>query len=140
MKNDRKDKRAWVSASKASRAQFCPHYLELERNRADVSKRAAAARIKGDRKHDALNRRAEDRRCYVASHLYGIDDCRTNMLRTFRDNRLKHSLPGKLFIAFYYRLSPTLVVLAQKSTLVEKALGSAVDKIVKHLEERKSDG
>jgi hypothetical protein len=140
MKNDRKDNRAWVSASKAGRAQFCPHYLELERNRADVSKRAAAARIKGDRKHDALNRKAEDKRCYVASHLYGIDDSRTNLLRAFRDNRLKDSIPGQLFIGVYYRLSPMLVVLAKRSKLVEKVLSSIVDKIVRHLQEKKSDG
>jgi hypothetical protein len=136
----KKDKRAWVSASKAGRAEFCPHYLELEGKRATVSKKAVAARINGDAKHNSLNRKAEDKRCFVASHLYGIDDNRTELLRTFRDNRLKSSLPGQLFIAVYYRLSPLLVTLAKRYPLIDIPMGLAINKIVKRLQKKQSNG
>ena len=131
MSYQKKDKRAWVSASKAGRAEFCPHYLELERKKHSVSKNTAAARIKGDAKHDALNKRAgEDKRCYVASHLYGVDDERTVLLRAYRDNRLKASSPGQLFIKVYYRLSPALILIARKVPFVDQCLRASVDQII----------
>lgn len=134
MRYQKNDKRPWVSACKAGRAEFCPHYLELEHKKHGVSKKAAAARIKGDAKHDALNKRAgEDKRCYVASHLYGVDDERTVLLRAYRDNRLKASSPGQLFIKVYYRLSPALIVIARKVPIVDQILKASVDKIILRL-------
>lgn len=48
--------------------------------------------------------------CYVATAVYGSYDCsEVWTLRRFRDYSLASSWYGRLFIAFYYFLSPTIV-------------------------------
>lgn len=136
MSYDKNDNRAWVSASKAGRAEFCPKYLQHEHAKAKVSKGAIQARARGEQKHEILNRKAEDKRCYVATHLYGQEDERTLLLRAFRDSTLKRSLPGQLFIKIYYLMSPAFVVLARRYPALDKCLKLVVDPIVKRLEAR----
>ena len=133
-----KKKSEWVSASKIGRASYCPHYLELENKGAAVSKQAQQARIKGDIEHDKINKQAEDKRCYVASHLYGINDPRTQMLREFRDDHLLKSRMGRVFIAVYYGLSPFAVTLARKNKPIDTGLSKVVGMITKQLQ-RKGD-
>ncbi|UZE97250.1 CFI-box-CTERM domain-containing protein [Alkalimarinus alittae] len=129
----------WVSASKVGRAAFCPHYLELAQKGAKVSDKAKAARIKGDAGHDQLNKLAEDKRCYVASHLYGVDDRRTQLLRGFRDQHLKNNLPGKVFINVYYRLSPLLISVASAFPALNKPLLYVVNGLVLKLDKAKNN-
>ena len=52
---------------------------------------------------------APDKRCFVASAVYGIDAPQTSQLRAFRDRVLKPRRAGRLVIATYYALSPFLV-------------------------------
>ena len=48
--------------------------------------------------------------CYVATAVYGSYDCpEVWVLRRFRDNALALTWYGRLFIALYYAISPTLV-------------------------------
>ena len=48
--------------------------------------------------------------CYVATCVYGSYDCpQVWTLRRFRDNILARHVFGRLFIALYYAISPTLV-------------------------------
>lgn len=63
------------------------------------------------RHHDAAvgQRGVSDKRCFVATAIYGIDDPRTQQLRVFRDRTLMGYMAGRLFVRIYYRLSPTVV-------------------------------
>lgn len=54
-------------------------------------------------------RPASDRRCFVASAVYGLDDPRTEELRRFRDARLLPSVVGRFAVRIYYFTSPLLV-------------------------------
>lgn len=54
-------------------------------------------------------RSAIDRRCYVATHLYGTDAPQTWALRQWRDTVLLPSVGGRLFVRVYYRVSPMVV-------------------------------
>lgn len=48
--------------------------------------------------------------CYVATAVYGSYDCpEVWTLRRFRDNYLQEHILGRLFIRFYYAVSPTIV-------------------------------
>ena len=48
--------------------------------------------------------------CYIATCVYGSYDCpQVWTLRRFRDYTLAKSLPGRLFVKFYYATSPTIV-------------------------------
>jgi len=126
-------KKQWVSASDVGRAAYCPHYLELKRQGAKPSKAAIAAMTKGEMSHHALNRQAEDKRCFIASHLYGIDDNRTNLLRNYRDEKLINNPIGRYFIRMYYVFSPMLISISRRIPLLDKILKSIVDSIISRL-------
>lgn len=128
MANSAKNK--WVSASDVGRASYCPHYLELKNRGTKPSEKSVAARAKGEINHEALNRQAEDRRCFIATHLYGIDDQKTDLLRSYRDQKLALHFPGKLFIQIYYALSPSLISLSRQTPALDRLLRYVVDRIV----------
>ena len=136
MENNGKSK--WVSASDVGRAAYCPHYLELKKQGAKPSKQAIAARAQGNASHNALNRQAEDGRCFIASHLYGIDDDRTSLLRSYRDEKLVNSYLGNLFIRIYYVFSPGLVSICRRVPFLNNILKYIVDYLVSRLQRRKS--
>ena len=133
MGNSTKSK--WVSASDVGRAAYCPHYLELKKRGAKPSKQAIAARAQGEVSHDALKRQAEDKRCFIASHLYGIDGARKNLLRNYRDEKLANKYLGDVFIQTYYVLSPVLVFISRRLPFLDKILKKIVDHIVSRLQE-----
>jgi len=56
---------------------------------------------------------APDRRCFVASAVYGNDAPQTDTLRTWRDNHLLKIPFGSAIVRFYYLSSPTLVRVCQ---------------------------
>jgi len=128
----------WVSASDVGRASYCPHYLELKNKGAKPSAEAIVARVKGEESHEQLNKDANDRRCYIASHLYGIDDPRTNLLRDFRDSCLLEYFLGRAFISIYYLISPTLVSVSRRITLLDIVLRGIVDFLVRKIQRRQS--
>lgn len=129
-------KKEWVSASDIGRACYCPQALSHKYQGTQVSKAAIASRQRGDEAHDALNRAAEDKRCFVASHLWGIDDPRTASLRHFRDKRLMPHAPGRCLVSAYYRLSPSLVDMARRFTLIDAILRWAVTGIVRRVQRK----
>jgi len=139
MTSSKRKRTNWVSASDAGRAEYCPHYLELEEKGANPSKRAVNARIKGEIGHDRLNELSEDKRCFIASHLYGIDDNRTQLLRDFRDSHLLNHIAGRMVISIYYRLSPLLVTWARCSISINYCLGYITDTILQILIWRNKD-
>jgi hypothetical protein len=119
-----------VSASDIGMAAKCGHYLELKRMGVLPSKQATLARARGDEAHQTLNKVVEDKRCYVASHLYGEDHHVTDFLRHYRDHHLSRNWYGRAFIKVYYSLSPTLVTLSGRSAIIENLLSSMVSRIV----------
>jgi len=129
-------KRNWVSASDAGRASFCPHHLELKHKGSKPSASAKAARTRGDNAHDELNKAAEDKRCFVASHLYGIDHGKTVLLRRFRDRHLTEKWYGQWSIGVYYALSPALVDIARRVKVVDWVLRLTVNGIIKRISEK----
>ncbi len=73
--------------------------------------------------------------CYIATAVYGSYDCPPVWtLRRFRDERLKKSWYGRLFIRIYYRISPTLVRLFGKTKWFNVFFKGILDRIVNRLE------
>ena len=124
----------WVTASAAGRAAFCEKYLELQRDGAPVSRSAQQARNRGTEAHNQFNERishkSEDKRCFVATHLYGCEDPRTELLRQFRDTRLMRTRLGRIMVHIYYASSPWLVRLCQHSPRTDQLVRRMIDKIV----------
>ncbi|VAW52336.1 hypothetical protein MNBD_GAMMA05-179 [hydrothermal vent metagenome] len=136
----RRTKKIWVSASDVGRAAYCPHYLELKNRGVKASRQAEASRARGNASHDELNRIVQDKCCYIASYLYGIDDERTDALRSFRDNTLMRHRPGKVLVNIYYSLSPILITISSRCPAADRCLRYMVNGIVKRvLEGNKGD-
>ena len=138
MRHDKsKRKSEWISASDVGRSEFCPNSVALKYAGAKPSRKAVAAQDRGNLKHEQFNRQiSTDKRCYVASYLYGMEDQRTETLRQFRDNALQCSPGGRTLIAVYYRLSPMVIEISKKSSWVDLVLRRIVDRLVLRAEQR----
>ncbi|MBN2606871.1 MAG: hypothetical protein JXR47_06005 [Thiotrichales bacterium] len=130
MKNKKTD---WISASDVGLYARNPKLLEDKYNGVEVSEERKAALDKGTQMHEAFNEtlvNGQDKRCFIASHLYGIDDPRTNQLRAFRDRVLMPNRFGKWMVSAYYATSPFLVSLCRKNKLLDGLARSIVDRVV----------
>lgn len=73
--------------------------------------------------------------CYVATCVYGSYDCpQVWTLRRFRDNTLASTWYGRVFILFYYAISPTIVKLFGKTNWFKKMWKNKLDKMVSYLQ------
>lgn len=138
MRQERQKKRSeWISASDVGRSEFCPNSVALKYAGSKPSKRAIAAQNRGNLKHEQFNRQiSKDKRCYVASYLYGLDDQRTETLRHFRDSRLQSSTAGRILIAAYYRMSPLVIEISKRCSWLDQVLRLIVDRLVRWAEKR----
>ena len=72
--------------------------------------------------------------CYIATAVYGSYDCpEVWMLRRFRDEVLRASVLGRLFIRGYYSVSPGLARHLGSKQLFQKPVKMALDSFVSHL-------
>jgi len=73
--------------------------------------------------------------CYIATSVYGSYDCpQVWTLRRYRDSKLSASSFGRLFIRFYYKISPTLVRLFGDTRLFKGISKRLLDRKVKKLQ------
>ena len=72
--------------------------------------------------------------CYIATAVYGSYDCpEVWTLRRFRDEVLRASVLGRLFIRSYYAVSPGLARHLGSKQLFQKPVKMALDSFVSHL-------
>jgi hypothetical protein len=57
-----------------------------------------------------------DKRCYVATAIFGAYSSETILLRKWRDDKLSKSFLGRLFVKIYYKISPLLLRVLPKWT------------------------
>ena len=72
----------------------------------------------------------KENECFVATMVYGPDAVETQILRRFRDQRLRQSQVGRGFIRCYYRLGPTLAALLEKWPCGRRVMQRLLDNIV----------
>jgi len=75
--------------------------------------------------------------CFIATAAYGDYDApEVRFLRAFRDEDLSNTSIGRSFIQFYYKISPPIAKLIERSTtrrkLVSKFLINPIIKILKY--------
>lgn len=72
--------------------------------------------------------------CYIATCVYGSYDCpQVWTLRRFRDGTLGATWYGRLFIRFYYAISPTLVRWFGKTKWFKKLWKNRLDRMIAKL-------
>ncbi|MFZ2960051.1 MAG: hypothetical protein WA705_24485 [Candidatus Ozemobacteraceae bacterium] len=70
--------------------------------------------------------------CFVATRLYGVHHPKTELLRAFREETLRHSLPGRLFICLYKRIGSRLAQLSERGLLIP-LLRKVIDSVIRSL-------
>lgn len=75
--------------------------------------------------------------CFIATAMYGENSPEVQTLRIFRDNFFASSKIGRLFIRFYYILSPPIATLIVKNSkfnfLIRKLFVSPIFRCIKHI-------
>jgi len=66
--------------------------------------------------------RVQSSRCFIATAVCGPYSWEVKVLRNFRDQTLMTTLIGRFFIYFYYRLSPPLARLIEKSGFMRRLI------------------
>ena len=75
--------------------------------------------------------------CYIATMAYGSYDApEVKVLRRFRDEVLKKTFLGRVFIANYYAFSPLLVKFVKKTGFAEKFIRRRLDRFVNRLKQK----
>ena len=91
------------------RISKCEAQVQLDRKHGEkVDRYTRDRRSEGIRFHRKMET-SSDRRCYVATVLFGMDSPEVRKLRIFRDNVLMMSAAGRLFCRVYYRTSPWVI-------------------------------
>lgn len=75
--------------------------------------------------------------CYIATAVYGgYDQPQVRTLRRFRDEVLRKTLPGRIFIKTYYFVSPRLAKNLKRDSQITVIVRHILDQFVKKVENR----
>ena len=72
-----------------------------------------------------------DKRCFIATEIYGIHAEQTKYLRIFRDQRLLPNPLGKIFVTLYYRYSPLVVRISRKYSFIRSLIKKSLDSFLR---------
>lgn len=144
-------KRRFIAASDLAQLAYCEQKAVFEKRlgfrRTAVQARAADSGTSAHARFLADGLLADgvparDRRCFIATAVFGGDAPETRLLRRFRDEVLNESTAGRLAVRAYYWLSPAIAASLERSPrmrrLVQLGLAHVVLLIQKHLRTRSS--
>lgn len=111
-----------VSATELAQMGFCEKQVLLNHlygKRTTSEQRDSMAR--GQAAHqqylDEGMTSTADRRCFVASCVFGPEAVETQVLRAYRDAVLSRQCWGRWAVAVYYRISPTVCRILERSPI-----------------------
>ena len=115
---------------------YCEQKVVFDRERGDarpleVRAKAAAGTFEHLRfQVEGQTRAAPDRRCFIATAIYGPDAPETDFLRAWRDRVLMPTTTGRFFVQAYYAISPALVPLLCRSRGAASAVRAALNALL----------
>lgn len=131
--------RRYHSISQIVATVYCERQALLDREHGqarplDVRLKVAAGKFEHKRfELEGKTRAAVDRRCFIATAVYGADAPQTECLRAWRDRVLMPSWAGRSLVRGYYAVSPALVALLAgrgwATAQVRKCLDAVVARI-----------
>lgn len=76
----------------------------------------------------------EKPKCFIATAAYGTPYAQEiYILRRWRDNTLNRNLFGKIFVKFYYTVSPPIADYIRNKKILKKSVRSIIDVFIKLL-------
>ena len=83
------------------------------------------------------NRKSSQEGCYIATAVYGgYDEPQVLILRKYRDEVLKQTFFGRLFIKVYYAVSPRLVQILKPYTWINEKIRCVLDCFVNYISKK----
>lgn len=129
-------RRRYHSISNIVATVYCERQAVLDREHGesrtlDVRVKAAAGTFEHKRfELEGKTLAAVDRRCFIASAIYGGDAPQTNDFRAWRDRVLMQSRLGRTFVRTYYLVSPYLVPVLSRSVTAAAIVRRILDLIL----------
>lgn len=122
---------------------YCEQKTIFDRECGD--KRPMSVRVKavtGSFEHlrfqaEGYSRAVADRRCFIASAVYGEAAPETEFLRLWRDRCLMHSWLGRLAVRGYYAISPRVAPILAENLFITEIVKAILDRFVSLLGIRK---
>lgn len=118
---------------------YCEQKAVFDRERGRIESREVRAKredgIAQHKRFENEGRRSagQDRRCFIATAVYGQDAAETNFLRAWRDRTLMPSMTGRAAVRLYYRVSPMLLPALARHTRLARAIRAMLDRLVRFL-------
>lgn len=105
-----------VSATELAKMGKCERQVYLDYHHGEDTSLTATYIKRGNHEHEQFNRQlsVKDKRCFIATAVFGTDAIETNILRQFRDKYLIPYSIGRIFTSLYYSTSPYIVILIEK--------------------------
>jgi hypothetical protein len=126
-----------VSATELAKLAVCEQQLVFDKQRGRrLSKEQKEAIALGQQEHAEHHQQVQymkqlqDKRCFIATTVFGPDAVQTRQLRDFRDAVLMRSTPGRCLIHGYYRYSPAIARWLQHKPLLKFLLRQFLTGIV----------
>ena len=112
MSKRRKELQDEVSATELAEMGFCEKRVQLahiygEQSTSEQRKAMARGQAAHQRYFEEGLAATADRRCFVATFVFGPDARETQVLRAYRDAVLLQRRWGRVLVAVYYRIAPT---------------------------------
>lgn len=118
---------------------YCEQKVVFDRERGDARPLEVRAKAAGGTfEHlrfqvEGQTRAAMDRRCFIATAIYGPDAPETNFLRAWRDRVLIPTRAGRLLVRAYYATSPKLVPALANSRHAARAVRMVLNAVLSML-------
>lgn len=124
-----------IRASDLGKLDYCEQKVRFDAVRGDrTPDDIRRLRDAGTVAHSRFeNERGKDKRCFIASCVYGVNAPQTNALRAFRDNILMPPWWGRALVAGYYRFSPFVVTFLARRPRIIAGTRRVLDSIVRRL-------
>lgn len=143
----------FVSATDIASLAYCEQRIVLASRHGNLTtpeqRQAQARGVEHHERHDAVVRQYHNESpaprqspCFIASHVYGLTDERTNELRRFRDEVLLQSAGGRALVSLYYHRSPSVVRWLERrpnATAVVRTIVDLVRIAARHIPRRAAD-
>lgn len=105
-----------ASATELAKMGKCERQVYLDHHHDEDTSLTATFIKRGNHEHEEFNRQlsGKDKRCFIATAVFGIDAMETNILRQIRDIYLIPYNFGRKITSLYYNISPYIVILIEK--------------------------
>lgn len=129
-----------LTITEIASAAFCEQKVIFDAERGRVeSPSVRRKREEGVARHarfEAQGRRSQDRRCFIATAVYGPTAPETCFLRGWRDSRLLPTVAGRMCVRLYYAISPRLAAVLLRHPRLARPVRRMLDAVVRRLKGR----